>query len=431
MTASRNTGLNSHFSPFFHRNYQSRAAFAIMAVICLLVSRADAKYSGGTGEPNNPYRIETPNDLNDIGNHPEDWSSHFVMVNDINMANYTATEFNIIGGSAAGGWYTMFEGVFDGNGHTITNLKLQVNRSMVGLFGYIGQNGVVRNACLDAADIKGIHYVGGIAGRNEGVIQNCHVFGRVEGEYACGGITGGCYDPIPNVSEIRNCSFRGNVTGTRATGGIVGDTDGPEIANCFAIADIIGDVQCGGVVGHNTGGNLTSCFAKGSVTCSADAGGFAGITYDHCGYGGEIFNCYADVTVNCSERAGGFSGSAPGHDGQILNCYCSGRVVYDANNHTDVGAFIGEDRLAPQGVLGSYFLETAGPDNGFGEPLSEDQMKQQDSFAGWDFVEIWDIGENQTYPFLRVYPAGDLNHDGRVDLFDFGILAGHWLEGVE
>ncbi|MHC4619949.1 MAG: hypothetical protein ACYTEQ_19555 [Planctomycetota bacterium] len=60
-------------------------------------------------------------------------------------------------------------------------------------------------------------------------------------------------------------------------------------------------------------------------------------------------------------------------------------------------------------------------------------MQTESTFtdAGWDFVEVWDIGENQTYPFLRVYPAGDIDHDEKVDWFDVAILAGHWLEGME
>jgi hypothetical protein len=51
--------------------------------------------------------------------------------------------------------------------------------------------------------------------------------------------------------------------------------------------------------------------------------------------------------------------------------------------------------------------------------------------ADWDFVEIWGIGENQTYPYLRFAPAGDFNYDKKVDLFDLAILASHWLEGKD
>jgi hypothetical protein len=47
--------------------------------------------------------------------------------------------------------------------------------------------------------------------------------------------------------------------------------------------------------------------------------------------------------------------------------------------------------------------------------------------AGWSFVEIWGIGENQTYPFMSIYPAGDINCDGEVNFYDFAILASEWL----
>ena len=58
-------------------------------------------------------------------------------------------------------------------------------------------------------------------------------------------------------------------------------------------------------------------------------------------------------------------------------------------------------------------------------------MKKESTFTDWDFVEVWGIGENQTYPYLRVYPAGDLNHDHSVTFIDFAIFADHWLAGVE
>ena len=48
--------------------------------------------------------------------------------------------------------------------------------------------------------------------------------------------------------------------------------------------------------------------------------------------------------------------------------------------------------------------------------------------AGWDMVNVWGIGEGQTYPYLRKYKAGDLNHDGIVDAVDLAIVADEWLE---
>ncbi len=55
-------------------------------------------------------------------------------------------------------------------------------------------------------------------------------------------------------------------------------------------------------------------------------------------------------------------------------------------------------------------------------------MKQKATFMNWDFTEVWDIAEGQTYPFLRYSVAGDMNYDGKVDFADFKIMALHWLE---
>jgi hypothetical protein len=53
-------------------------------LIILCAGQAEAGiYSGGTGEPNNPYRIATAQDLNDIGNHVEDFNKCFVVTADI------------------------------------------------------------------------------------------------------------------------------------------------------------------------------------------------------------------------------------------------------------------------------------------------------------------------------------------------------------
>ena len=37
------------------------------------------------------------------------------------------------------------------------------------------------------------------------------------------------------------------------------------------------------------------------------------------------------------------------------------------------------------------------------------------------------IGENQTYPYLRVYSAGDIDGNGVVNMVDFAVLAERWL----
>ncbi|MEW6404796.1 MAG: hypothetical protein AB1649_23615 [Chloroflexota bacterium] len=46
---------------------------------------AYAKYSGGTGEPNNPYQIATAEDLIALGESTEDYDKHFILTADIDL----------------------------------------------------------------------------------------------------------------------------------------------------------------------------------------------------------------------------------------------------------------------------------------------------------------------------------------------------------
>ena len=61
-------------------NVSRGLVFAGLFIILFFCLPAYARYSGGTGEPNDPYRIATPQDLNDIGRYEEDWDKHFILV---------------------------------------------------------------------------------------------------------------------------------------------------------------------------------------------------------------------------------------------------------------------------------------------------------------------------------------------------------------
>ena len=124
---------------------KSESILPLVMVVLLAVSASAGTYSGGNGTAEHPYRIGTPNDLNDIGNHVEDFNKCFVMVNDINLADYTGTQFNIIGNDL-----DAFTGVFDGNGWTVSNFSYGVSEaSWIGLFGCVrGNDAVIRNLIM-------------------------------------------------------------------------------------------------------------------------------------------------------------------------------------------------------------------------------------------------------------------------------------------
>jgi hypothetical protein len=140
----------------------------LVLVVLVTGGISSGKYSGGTGEPNNPYRIATPNDLNDIGNHVEDFNKCFVMVNDINLGDYTGQRFNIIGED----FQDPFTGIFDGNECTISNFCWSLQGSYgqyIGIFGVLDGWAVVQNLHMENADVNALpssDFVGSVVGFN-------------------------------------------------------------------------------------------------------------------------------------------------------------------------------------------------------------------------------------------------------------------------
>ena len=102
-----------------------------------------AQYSAGTGEPNNPYLVSTPADMNQIGRNYTDWGKCFKLTADINLSAYTGTQFSRIGTDDK----HPFSGVFDGNGHTISGFTYTApTRDYIGVFG--NNRGTVENVSL-------------------------------------------------------------------------------------------------------------------------------------------------------------------------------------------------------------------------------------------------------------------------------------------
>jgi hypothetical protein len=64
--------------------------------------------------------------------------------------------------------------------------------------------------------------------------------------------------------------------------------------------------------------------------------------------------------------------------------------------------------------------------NVYGLPTTE--LHQQSMFTDWDFISAWNIGENQTYPYLRTFSASDINKDHITNFFDLCIVAEEWME---
>ncbi|MCX5637952.1 MAG: hypothetical protein NTX52_09710, partial [Planctomycetota bacterium] len=444
------------------QNMRNHSILALAVIILCAGPAADARYSGGTGDPNDPYRIATAQDLNDIGNYEEDWDKHFVLINDVNLAEYTGTQFKIIGRWI--NWYDPnnypFTGIFDGNDHKILSFTwTSTGRNGIGLFGCVGAGGWIKNLGLENVDVNAIEgfTAGGLVGQNQGTITNCYAIGNVSSEFGfVGGLVGynyrgtisSCYASaavsgncdvgglvgLMKEGTIENSYATGSVSETISetaygyVGGLVGvnyeNTINYEstITNCYATGDVSGSGDVGGLVGGNFWGTISSCYYSGNVSGSREyIGGLVGFN----SWDTKITNCYSTGNVSGYRYV---SGGVGYNIGAITNCYSTGSVTATY----DFGGFVA---YSYGNSITASFWDTQTSDcnasvGGTGKTTAE--MKTMSTFteAGWDFVEIWGIGENQTYPFLRTEPAGDSNHDKKVDLLDLAILASRWLEGA-
>ena len=191
--------------------------------------------------------------------------------------------------TAIGGYGHNFQGSFDGDGHTISGIRIYKSGSDTnddsyqGLFGCTF-DGSVLNVTLSDARITGYQNVGGIIGeRNYGQFNNCHVTNTVaihavvnDSRYH-GGIVG--YNIDSGIHKISGCtsaatiSIADGLTGCIKYGGIVGQNDKGTIENCRAVgATVNGNSNVGAIVGYDDKGTYTSNYYLGcTVNGTANA----------------------------------------------------------------------------------------------------------------------------------------------------------------
>ena len=144
-----------------------------------------------------------------------------------------------------------FRGHFNGNGKTISGIRIYKNGySDRGIFGCIAYPAVVENITLADTRITAVNTVGGIVGENAGgTIDNCHVTNTVKlraldsSSSKYGGIVGHNY--IYSVGEgekgvVCNCISEAVLTSCLSEiGGIAGKNDGGKLENNFVIGATI------------------------------------------------------------------------------------------------------------------------------------------------------------------------------------------------
>jgi hypothetical protein len=440
-----------------------KTLFTILTVF-MFVSPVQAQYGGGTGEPNDPYLIYTAEQMNAIGTEPNDWDKHFKLMADIDLLGFSYDAALIAPDTNDATWKfdgTPFSGVFDGNGHVISNFTCISTEANyvglfvfgVGLFGCVeGENAEIKNLGLidPNVDAGRAIYVGSLVGwLRWGSITNCYVEGgSVSGDYSVGGIAG------YNSGTVIDCYANGSVMGSGSVGGMVG-YNSRTITNCCASSVVIGNTRVGGMVGYNYEGGIINCCANSVVIGNTNVGGMVGsngiyvITAFELDFPylrkptAKISNCYSTSDVSGGDRVGGLAGEQT-VGSTITNCYSTGSV----SGNDDVGGLVGalapgilidlwgftpdtiSDFYSTANITGNSVVaqiliggsicevvnsfwdvetsERATSAGGTGKTTAEMQTASIFLEAGWDFVgetengveDIWWISEGQSYPRL-------------------------------
>jgi len=234
----------------------------------------------GQGTEQEPYRIDTAEQLILLGQASVLWDKHFVLGADIDL------DPNLPGGKvfdgaviatdvSVYGWFqgTAFTGVFDGNGHTVSNLTIRGD-SNLGLFGQLGSGATISNIALEAADVNGTgDYVGGLVGFNRGgSITSSYSTGIVSGERCVGELVG------YNTGRIMTCYSTATVSGEREVGGLVGSNRDGSITTSYSTGIVSGNDRIGGLVGSNYDGSITTSVWDIETSGLTISGGGVGLT---------------------------------------------------------------------------------------------------------------------------------------------------------
>jgi len=297
----------------------------------------------GNGTAGSPFQIFNETQLRRVGSgatfdgYPWSLDAHYRLMANINLDAGNSNNWTPIGSQSA-----HFTGVFDGNVYAINNLRISASTDDYrGLFGWIGAGGIgaagiVRNVTLTNVDILGNMQVGGVAGFNDGTIENSQVTGTVSGTQQVGGIAG------HNGGSIESSQVTGAIGGTTAAsvGGIAGANTNPgSIESSQVTGTVSGQENVGGVAGFNTG-RIENSHATSTVSGQENVGGVVGENIPAAGNIGGIVRrtSSAGNVTGAISNVGGVVGNNEG--GEVEYSYFTGNVTGTADN---VGGVVGNN----------------------------------------------------------------------------------------
>jgi hypothetical protein len=230
------------------------------AGILVSLGSYDWSANSGKGEPDDPYLILSPGQLECLALQPQLWNKCFALISDMDMA-WRVHKRPLLGAGEP------FDGVFDGDGHVIGDLTFETGgpdgnwSDMLGFFGEIGPLGSIVNLGLRDVSIRGEtgkEEIGGmLCGINGGHVARCYAIGEVVANGMLAGLAG------ENTGVIEDCYVQGTIwdlIGRPALlheAGLVGENTGT-IRTCYSTC-AVPKHRGEGLVAYNEGGSVESC----------------------------------------------------------------------------------------------------------------------------------------------------------------------------
>ena len=257
-------------------------------------AQTPSKPSNGDGV-DNPYQISTAAELAWFRDQVNSGNTTIsaTLTKDIDLAEFchaknAAKNTDELSWTPIGNSGNKYQGTFDGNGKTISNLYINATYWDIGItlftgfFGYTDAGGSIKNITFDNAKVKSVddYYTGILVGIAASCIENIKTLANcsVEGKDNVGGIAGEA------SGNIGNCENHAMVNGAGFVGGIVGRYaySGKSITSCANYGVITGKRnQVGGMAGYFVSGTIQNCANYGDITGTFYVGNLIGCA-DEC-----------------------------------------------------------------------------------------------------------------------------------------------------
>lgn len=174
------------------------------------------------------------------------------------------------------------------------------------------------------------------------------------------------------AGAVANQAVNSNIENCYSTGSVFGTTGSGQLALAY-------DFSCGGLVGYSDGSSFKNCYS--SVTQSLEyqvmnlyAGG---------GLVGEAENSAFDCCYAVSEYTQTFIGQG---NTEGLGICTGGLVGYSISDNSFSNCYFNDSSAFAVGLTAGNPEST--------KSLSDSEMKEQASYAGFDFENVWSMEEN-------------------------------------